>query len=384
MAEQDWDGWKALTDRLGDRVQLVGDDIFVTNPAILREGIERGHREQHPDQAQPDRHADRDARHDPHRARRGLPVRHLPPLRRDGGQLHRRPRGRHRRRADQDRRAGALGAGRQVQPAAADRGGARRPGDVRRSGRGRARLSGALRRRSAAVAHPPQPRPDRASDRLCAAQAVISGHDDHPPPPPPGGWYPELIGLALDDEHRHGDRIELVEAVRTRFSGRRAPRRLERERKAEHADGARVRGRAAGHPRPGRASAADERETPERLHPQSLDRGTPRRVELSGRCRGAPPRDAIRLLDERDRDRLGECNVARRDKIARSDSAARTVAEHERCTGAVGAVHVCPCGAGRRLDLEHLGGDRCAGVGGHAAPARAFCHSALWARFAAW
>ncbi len=42
MAEQDWDGWKALTDRLGDRLQLVGDDIFVTNPAILREGIDRG------------------------------------------------------------------------------------------------------------------------------------------------------------------------------------------------------------------------------------------------------------------------------------------------------------------------------------------------------
>ena len=42
MAEDDWDGWKLLTDRLGDRVQLVGDDIFVTNPAILRAGIERG------------------------------------------------------------------------------------------------------------------------------------------------------------------------------------------------------------------------------------------------------------------------------------------------------------------------------------------------------
>jgi enolase len=42
MAEQDWDGWKSLTDRLGDRLQLVGDDIFVTNPGILREGIERG------------------------------------------------------------------------------------------------------------------------------------------------------------------------------------------------------------------------------------------------------------------------------------------------------------------------------------------------------
>jgi enolase len=42
LAEDDWDGWKLLTDRLGDRVQLVGDDIFVTNPAILAEGIERG------------------------------------------------------------------------------------------------------------------------------------------------------------------------------------------------------------------------------------------------------------------------------------------------------------------------------------------------------
>ena len=41
MAEQDWDGWAHLTQRLGDRLQLVGDDIFVTNPAILREGIER-------------------------------------------------------------------------------------------------------------------------------------------------------------------------------------------------------------------------------------------------------------------------------------------------------------------------------------------------------
>jgi len=42
MAEQDWDGWRGLTDRLGSRLQLVADDIFVTNPAILSEGIERG------------------------------------------------------------------------------------------------------------------------------------------------------------------------------------------------------------------------------------------------------------------------------------------------------------------------------------------------------
>ncbi len=42
LAEQDWDGWKIQADRLGARVQLVGDDIFVTNPAIIREGIEKG------------------------------------------------------------------------------------------------------------------------------------------------------------------------------------------------------------------------------------------------------------------------------------------------------------------------------------------------------
>ena len=42
MAEGDWEGWRRLTEVLGSRLQLVGDDIFVTNPAILREGIERG------------------------------------------------------------------------------------------------------------------------------------------------------------------------------------------------------------------------------------------------------------------------------------------------------------------------------------------------------
>ena len=42
MGESDWDGWKLLTERLGSRVQLVGDDLFVTNTKILKEGIERG------------------------------------------------------------------------------------------------------------------------------------------------------------------------------------------------------------------------------------------------------------------------------------------------------------------------------------------------------
>ena len=42
MAEEDWDGWKALTDRIGDHVQLVGDDLFVTNSERLAKGIELG------------------------------------------------------------------------------------------------------------------------------------------------------------------------------------------------------------------------------------------------------------------------------------------------------------------------------------------------------
>lgn len=42
MAEGDWDGWKMLTDRIGDKVQLVGDDLFVTNTKFLKKGIEKG------------------------------------------------------------------------------------------------------------------------------------------------------------------------------------------------------------------------------------------------------------------------------------------------------------------------------------------------------
>ena len=42
MSEDDWDGWKVLTDKLGDKIQLVGDDLFVTNPTRLADGIERG------------------------------------------------------------------------------------------------------------------------------------------------------------------------------------------------------------------------------------------------------------------------------------------------------------------------------------------------------
>ncbi|MDQ1325429.1 MAG: enolase [Campylobacterota bacterium] len=42
LSEDDWDGWKELTEKLGDKIQLVGDDLFVTNASILAEGIEKG------------------------------------------------------------------------------------------------------------------------------------------------------------------------------------------------------------------------------------------------------------------------------------------------------------------------------------------------------
>ncbi|MCM8830356.1 MAG: phosphopyruvate hydratase [Candidatus Omnitrophica bacterium] len=42
LAENDWDGWKTMTEKLGDKIQIVGDDIFVTNPKIFKKGIEKG------------------------------------------------------------------------------------------------------------------------------------------------------------------------------------------------------------------------------------------------------------------------------------------------------------------------------------------------------
>ena len=65
MAEEDWDGWDTLTKAIGERVQLVGDDLFVTNTERLKRGIDARRRQLDPDQGQPDRHAHRDAGGDP-------------------------------------------------------------------------------------------------------------------------------------------------------------------------------------------------------------------------------------------------------------------------------------------------------------------------------
>ena len=125
MAEGDWDGWKHLNDRLGAKVQLVGDDLFVTNTEDPAGRHREERRQLDPDQDQPDRHADRDLRRDRDGQARRLDRGDQPPLGRDRGRDHRRHRGRHQRRPDQDRLALPLRPHRQVQPAAAHRG---RPG----------------------------------------------------------------------------------------------------------------------------------------------------------------------------------------------------------------------------------------------------------------
>ena len=121
LAEADWQGWATLTARLGDQLQLVGDDIFVTNPTIIADAASRHIangvlikvnqiRHRHPDPAGP---ADLPRR----RVRRDG----LPPVRGNRGRVHRRPDGRRRLRTAQGRRARPRRTGRQVQPAARNR-----------------------------------------------------------------------------------------------------------------------------------------------------------------------------------------------------------------------------------------------------------------------
>ncbi len=130
MDEEDWAGWKSITDRLGDQVQIVGDDLFVTNPERLQRGIDTrtanallvkvnqiGSLTETLDAVVAGAH-------------QRLPVHDEPPFRRDRGHDDRRPGRRDELRPDQDRCARAVRAGRQVQPAAAHRGGAGRRGRV--------------------------------------------------------------------------------------------------------------------------------------------------------------------------------------------------------------------------------------------------------------
>ncbi len=68
VAESDWTGWKLLTKELGDKLQLVGDDVFVTNPEILQSGNPGKGGQCAPRESESDRHAHRDPGGDGHGA----------------------------------------------------------------------------------------------------------------------------------------------------------------------------------------------------------------------------------------------------------------------------------------------------------------------------
>ncbi len=134
MAEEDWDGWAACTKALGERVQLVGDDIFVTNAEILERGIREG--VANAILVKLNQIGTLTETLDTVALANGASYAHgdLAPFGRDRGHDDRRPGGGRQRRADQGGRPGPFGPGGQVQPAAADRGGPGRVGELPRAG----------------------------------------------------------------------------------------------------------------------------------------------------------------------------------------------------------------------------------------------------------
>ncbi len=126
LAEDDWEGWKLMSERLASKIQLVGDDLFVTNETRLRRGVDERRRQLDPHQAEPDRDAHRDAPRDRDGEARRVHLRHLAPERRDLGLDHRARRRGDERGADENGEPVAERADRQVQRASPYPGGARK------------------------------------------------------------------------------------------------------------------------------------------------------------------------------------------------------------------------------------------------------------------
>ena len=135
MGEDDWEGWKALTDLVGDKVQLVGDDLFVTNPKRLKQGIESGIANSILIKVNQIGTLTETLAAVSMAQSRGLYRGDVAPLGRNRGRDDRRPGGRDQLRADQDGQPRALRPAGEVQPADPDRGGAGRCGGLCRAER---------------------------------------------------------------------------------------------------------------------------------------------------------------------------------------------------------------------------------------------------------
>ena len=133
MAEDDMAGWKLLTERLGNRVQLVGDDLFVTNVKRLQQGIDDGIANSILIKVNQIGTLTETIAAVRLAQENGYTAVMSPPVGRNRRLDDRRSRGRARLRADQDRQPGAVGPDGQIQPAAADRGGAWRSGRICRT-----------------------------------------------------------------------------------------------------------------------------------------------------------------------------------------------------------------------------------------------------------
>src|SRR3954447_18855631 len=179
-----------------------------------------------------------------------------------------------------------------------------------------------------------------------AAQPVVAGND-RDLAPAPSRRHAERVARALDDEDGSPHRVELREAALLRSA-----RRMEREREAADARGSRLGGGPAGDARAGRATTDQERQGRELGTAGGRGDREPRCVELTGRSGPAPPRHAIRLLDERDGEAEGDGLVRRSYQAARVHPAARAVAEHERRPRLRYGAHVHPREPRRCLDLD--------------------------------
>ena len=143
LGEKDWNGWAALSRALGRQGPAGGRRPLRHQPEDPGRGHRQGHRQLDSDQGQPDRHPDRDPRlRGPGRAG-GLHLHDEPPERRDRGRHHRRPRGGHELRPDQDRLGLPQRPRGEVQPAPAHRGGAGAHGPLRGPGGDQPEVSGA-------------------------------------------------------------------------------------------------------------------------------------------------------------------------------------------------------------------------------------------------
>ena len=143
LDENDWSAWGELTRRIGEGVQLVGDDLFVTNSVRLQKGIDGGIGNAILIKVNQIGTLTETLDAIELAQACGLPCRHLPSIRRDGGHVHRRPGRGHRGGADQDRERQSHRPCGQIQPAPAHRGDARGRRGV--SGKGSVMKKGRLR-----------------------------------------------------------------------------------------------------------------------------------------------------------------------------------------------------------------------------------------------